>query len=202
MPGLDGFGVLKKLVERKARVPHVVFATRLRSLRRASIRRQRRRLRIKGRSTNLASPKLSHAHAEKWKRTPVLPSASKNLSTSLPLQSPRPLLRRCEIARKSQQASAASRCGRFGFRNNHGRPHLRLRARTDGTSNYSTLEEMHAALDADVFWRPPPLLPRQHPSHQGSRAWVQIQLHAENERQKTNRSPRLPPTNQAPPRTV
>src|SRR5690348_13438990 len=27
MPGLDGFGVLKKLVERKMRVPHVVFAT-------------------------------------------------------------------------------------------------------------------------------------------------------------------------------
>src|SRR5215471_13247832 len=27
MPGLDGFGVLKKLVERKLRVPHVVFAT-------------------------------------------------------------------------------------------------------------------------------------------------------------------------------
>src|SRR5207302_7498511 len=28
MPGLDGFGVLKKLVERKMKVPHVVFATR------------------------------------------------------------------------------------------------------------------------------------------------------------------------------
>src|SRR5207237_9855518 len=27
MPGLDGFGVLKKLVERKMRVPHVVRAT-------------------------------------------------------------------------------------------------------------------------------------------------------------------------------
>src|SRR5262244_457928 len=27
MPGLDGFGVLQKLVERKMRVPHVVFAT-------------------------------------------------------------------------------------------------------------------------------------------------------------------------------
>src|SRR6516225_2866643 len=27
MPGLDGFGVLKKLVERKIEVPHVVFAT-------------------------------------------------------------------------------------------------------------------------------------------------------------------------------
>src|ERR1700724_3356301 len=27
MPGLDGFGVLKKLVERKIKVPHVVFAT-------------------------------------------------------------------------------------------------------------------------------------------------------------------------------
>src|SRR3974377_1579701 len=26
MPGLDGFGVLKKLVERKLKVPHVVFA--------------------------------------------------------------------------------------------------------------------------------------------------------------------------------
>ena len=27
MPGLDGFGVLKRLVERKVRMPHVVFAT-------------------------------------------------------------------------------------------------------------------------------------------------------------------------------
>src|ERR1700747_812907 len=27
MPGLDGFGVLQKLVERKLKVPHVVFAT-------------------------------------------------------------------------------------------------------------------------------------------------------------------------------
>src|ERR1700736_5429055 len=27
MPGLDGFGVIKKLVERKVRVPHIVFAT-------------------------------------------------------------------------------------------------------------------------------------------------------------------------------
>src|ERR1700690_559668 len=27
MPGLDGFGVLKKLVERKLRVPQIVFAT-------------------------------------------------------------------------------------------------------------------------------------------------------------------------------
>src|SRR6202165_2044970 len=27
MPGLDGFGVLKKIVERKMKMPHVVFAT-------------------------------------------------------------------------------------------------------------------------------------------------------------------------------
>ena len=27
MPGLDGFGVIKKLVERKLHVPHIVFAT-------------------------------------------------------------------------------------------------------------------------------------------------------------------------------
>jgi two-component system LytT family response regulator/two-component system response regulator LytT len=24
----------------------------------------------------------------------------------------------------------------------------------DGTSNYRTIEELHAALDADIFWRP------------------------------------------------
>src|SRR5260370_3797179 len=29
MPGLDGFGVLQKLVERRIEVPHVVFATAL-----------------------------------------------------------------------------------------------------------------------------------------------------------------------------
>src|SRR6266849_407832 len=27
MPGLDGFGVLKRLVERKMTIPHVIFAT-------------------------------------------------------------------------------------------------------------------------------------------------------------------------------
>src|ERR1039457_3569537 len=27
MPGLDGFGVIKKLADRKMRVPHIVFAT-------------------------------------------------------------------------------------------------------------------------------------------------------------------------------
>ena len=27
MPGLDGFGVIKKLVERKARIPQIVFST-------------------------------------------------------------------------------------------------------------------------------------------------------------------------------
>ena len=27
MPGLDGFGVIKKLLDRKLRVPHIVFAT-------------------------------------------------------------------------------------------------------------------------------------------------------------------------------
>src|SRR6202008_1545720 len=49
---------------------------------------------------------------------------------------------------------------------------------------------------------PPSLLSCQHPPHQGSRPLVQIQFHAKNERQKILRNPRLPPTNQTPPRTL
>ncbi len=40
MPGLDGFGVIKKLLERKARVPQIVFATAFDTLSRTADRRR------------------------------------------------------------------------------------------------------------------------------------------------------------------
>ena len=45
MPGLNGFGVIKKLMDRKIRVPQIIFATAYDQLRRARIRSERGRLR-------------------------------------------------------------------------------------------------------------------------------------------------------------
>jgi len=47
MPGLDGFGVLQKLVERKIEVPHVVFATAFDHYAVQAFRCERRGLRAK-----------------------------------------------------------------------------------------------------------------------------------------------------------
>ena len=44
MPGLDGFGVIQKLMDRKVRLPHIVFATAYESLRGAGLRGERGRL--------------------------------------------------------------------------------------------------------------------------------------------------------------
>ena len=44
MPGLDGFGVIKKLLDKKIPLPKIVFCHRLRSIRREGFRSERRGL--------------------------------------------------------------------------------------------------------------------------------------------------------------
>jgi two-component system LytT family response regulator/two-component system response regulator LytT len=152
MPGLDGFGVLKKLVERKARVPHVVFATAFdhyavqafdvnavdyvlkpfdKSRIAKAIARARREM------------EADTSPAERLERLVTQLGNAKQVA-SAPVK----------LLVKSQQRLLLVDAEDLVFATIADGLITVCAREADGTSNYRTLEEMHAALDADSFWRP------------------------------------------------
>jgi two-component system response regulator LytT len=151
MPGLDGFGVLKKLVERKVKVPHVVFATAfdhyavqafdvnavdyvLKPFDKAriakAITRARKMLDTQTPATERLEQLLNQLGSAKQAAPPV----------KLLVQSQQRLL----LVDAEDILFATIESGSISV----------ITRDTEGRSNYRTLEEMHAALDSDTFWRP------------------------------------------------
>jgi two-component system, LytTR family, response regulator LytT len=152
MPGLDGFGVLKKLVERKIKVPHVVFATAfdhyavqafdvnavdyvLKPFDKARISK------AIGRAKRMLDSHISAS--EKLEQLMNQLGAAKQNSTQ-----------RAKLLVKSQQRLlliaaedliwAAIQDGLISV----------MTRDVEGSSNYRTLEELNSALDSESFWRP------------------------------------------------
>lgn len=152
MPGLDGFGVLKKLVERKMRVPHVVFATAydhyavqafdvnavdyvLKPFDKARISKAIQRAR-----------KEIEAQTSPTERLEQLVSQLGNSKQS----STQPV----KVLVKSQQRLLLVGAEDVIWASIEGGMITVMAKEVEGVSNYHTLEEMSAALDSDVFWRP------------------------------------------------
>ncbi|HEV3374786.1 MAG TPA: LytTR family DNA-binding domain-containing protein [Candidatus Acidoferrum sp.] len=151
MPGLDGFGVLKKLVERKLKVPHVVFATAFdhyavqafdvnavdyvlkpfdKGRIAKAITRARKMLDTQTPATERLEQLLNQLGSAKQAAPPV----------KLLVQSQQRLL----LVDAEDMLFATIEAGSISV----------ITRDTEGRSNYRTLEEMHAALDSDTFWRP------------------------------------------------
>jgi two-component system response regulator LytT len=157
MPGLDGFGVLKKLVERKMKVPHVVFATAfdhyavqafdvnavdyvLKPFDKARISKaiQRARREIEAKT----SP------AERLEQLVNRLGAGQSVSVKPGGAPPVKLLV------KSQQKLLLVD-GEDLIWASIDRGSISVMTRdVEGSSNYRTLEELNAALDSESFWRP------------------------------------------------
>jgi len=152
MPGLDGFGVLKKIVERKLKVPHVVFATAfdhyavqafdvnavdyvLKPFDKARIAKAIQR--AKREIDSHVSP------AERLEQLVAQLGAPKPAST----QPAKVLLR-------SQQRLLLVDAEDLVFASIEGGLISVFARDLEGSSNYRTLEELHAALDSESFWRP------------------------------------------------
>ena len=151
MPGLDGFGVLKKLVERKIKVPHIVFATAFDNyavqafevnavdyvlkpfdkgrIARA-VQRARRAVETHSSPTERLEQLVSQLGAGKQAAQPV----------KLLVKSQQRLL----LVDSEDVIYAGIEDGLITVA---GRD-------VEGTSNYRTLEELDEALDSDAFWRP------------------------------------------------
>jgi two-component system, LytTR family, response regulator LytT len=152
MPGLDGFGVLRKLVERKVKVPHVVFATAfdhyavqafdvnavdyvLKPFDKARIAKAIQRARKVMETQTSTAERLEQLVSQ------LNGNAKQNVQPAkiLVKSGQRLLLVAAEdLIFASIDDGLISVVGRD----------------VEGTSNYRTLEELHAALDSETFWRP------------------------------------------------
>jgi len=152
MPGLDGFGVLRKLVERKMKVPHVVFATAfdhyavqafdvnavdyvLKPFDKARIAKAIQRARKVMETQTSTAERLEQLVSQLNGNAKQHVQPAKILVKS----GQRLLLVAAEdLIFASIEDGMISVVGRD----------------VEGTSNYRTLEELHAALDSETFWRP------------------------------------------------
>jgi two-component system, LytTR family, response regulator LytT len=152
MPGLDGFGVLKKLMERKTRIPHIVFATAF------------DQYAVKAFDVNAVDYVLKPF--DKARIAKAIQRARRVMDT--------------EASTTDRLEQLVSQLGN-GSRNNPQREKvlvktgerlllvdaddlifamiedgdIKVSAReVQGSSNYRTLDELAEALDSEIFWRP------------------------------------------------
>jgi two-component system LytT family response regulator/two-component system response regulator LytT len=171
MPGLDGFGVLKKLVERKIKAPHVVFATAF------------DHYAVQAFDVNAVDYVLKPF--DKARISKAIARARKMLESQT---SPADRLEQLV-----QQLGAATQSSSQPVK-------LLVKSRRQFELSHARGIERRARFR--IFLAAAPLVPGEHSPHQGSRSLVQVQLHAEDERQKTNRNPRQPRANQTAARTL
>src|SRR5271154_4285579 len=158
MPGLDGFGVLKKLVERKMKVPHVVFATAydqyavqafdvnavdyvLKPFDKARISKAIARARREIEAQDSPAERLEQL---------VNQLGAGQLGAGKPA-STQPV----KLLVKSQQRMLLVDATDFIFASIQDGVISVTAKDCEGTSNYRTLEELNAAVDSESFWRPP-----------------------------------------------
>jgi two-component system, LytTR family, response regulator LytT len=153
MPGLDGFGVLKKLVEKKVRLPQVVFATAF------------DQYAVKAFDVNAVDyvlkpfDKARIAKAVQRARREIEAATSPaerleqlvNQLGGLTKQSSSPPMK--VLVQAQQRMLLVDGDDVIYARIDDGA--ICVVARTlEGTANYRTLEEMQEALDSDIFWKP------------------------------------------------
>jgi two-component system LytT family response regulator/two-component system response regulator LytT len=152
MPGLDGFGVLKKLVERKLKVPHVVFATAF------------DHYAVQAFDVNAVDyvlkpfdkARLSKAIQKAKKEIEAHTSTTERLEQLVSqLSAPKTASNQpSKILIRSQQRMLLVDAEDLIFASIEGGLISVTAKDLEGSSNYRTLEELHATLDPDSFWRP------------------------------------------------
>ena len=152
MPGLDGFGVLQKLVERKLKVPHVVFATAF------------DHYAVQAFDVNAVDyvlkpfdkARLSKAIQKAKKEIEAHTSTTERLEQLVSqLSAPKQASTQpSKILIRSQQRMLLVDAEDLIFASIEGGLISVTAKDLEGSSNYRTLEELHAMLDSDSFWRP------------------------------------------------
>lgn len=156
MPGLDGFGVIQKLMERKLRVPQIVFATAfdnyavhafevnavdyvLKPFDKARIAKAIQR-----------AKKMVEANTSPVERLETLVGQLGAAGAAAPPKSTQPV----KLLVKSQSRMFLVDAEEVIYASIQDGTITISAKDAEGVSNYRTIEELAGALDADVFWRP------------------------------------------------
>jgi len=152
MPGLDGFGVLQKLVERKLKVPHVVFATAF------------DHYAVQAFDVNAVDyvlkpfdkARLSKAIQKVKREIESATSPAERLEQLVnQLAAPKqPSSQPAKVLIRSQQRMLLVDSSDLIYASIEGGLISIFAKDAEGTSNYRTLEELLDALDSESFWRP------------------------------------------------
>ena len=157
MPGLDGFGVLKKLVEKKVKLPHVVFATAfdqyavqafdvnavdyvLKPFEKARIAKAVQRARREIEASTSPAERLEQ----------LVNQLGGQLGGAAKQAAPQPV----KLLVQSGQRLLLVDSEDVIFAGIEGGMISVVARDLEGSSNYRTLEEMQEALDSDIFWKP------------------------------------------------
>ena len=157
MPGLDGFGVLKKLVEKKVKLPHVVFATAfdqyavqafdvnavdyvLKPFEKARIAKAVQRARREIEASTSPTERLEQLVNQLGGQLGGAAKQTAPPAVKLLVQSGQRLL----LVDSEDVIFASIEGGAISV----------VARDLEGSSNYRTLEEMQEALDPDIFWKP------------------------------------------------
>ena len=151
MPGLDGFGVLEKLVERKVKLPHVVFATAFDDFAVQAFEVNAVDYVLKPFDKGRIAKAIQRAR----KQIETQSSASDRLEQLMSqLSAARLAAQPTKLLVKSQQRLLLVDSEDIIFASIEDGLITVMGREVEGTSNYRTLEELHATLDPDSFWRP------------------------------------------------
>lgn len=150
MPGLNGFGVLKKLVDRKLKVPHIVFATAYDNYA------------VHAFEVNAVDYVLKPF--DKGRIAKAIQRSKKILETkSSPMEQLESLVNQLGLGKSSQRVKLLVKSQQRLFlvdaqdvlyASIEDGLITVIAREVEGASNCRTLEELQASLDSDTFWRP------------------------------------------------
>ncbi len=150
MPGLNGFGVIKKLVDRKLKMPHIVFATAYDNYAVQAFEVNAVDYVLKpfdkGRIAKAIqrAKKMMEAKSSPAERLETLVSQLGTAKSAQPVKLLVKTQQRLMLVDADDVVYASIEDGLITV----------VAKDIEGSSNYRTLEELQASLDSDVFWRP------------------------------------------------
>lgn len=148
MPGLDGFGVLKRLVDKKVKLPHIVFATAFEEYAVEAFEVSAVDYLLK--PFDKARIARAVARARKFLESP--PAASERLETLLEQIGVRPAAP-AKLLVKANNRMLLLDADEMVFATIEDGLITIATCELEGTSNHRTLEELQASLDPNRFWR-------------------------------------------------
>jgi two-component system LytT family response regulator/two-component system response regulator LytT len=149
MPGLDGFGVIKKLLEKKIRLPYFVFATAYDNYAVQAFEVNALDYLLKP----IAKPRLEKAIAKLRRMIETAESTYDKLDRLVHIIEDRPAAQKNKLVVKSQGRLFLVDAEEVIFATIEDGVISIFTRDLEGVSNFRTVEELQGSLDPKVFWR-------------------------------------------------